>query len=318
MTGCLSVISVLATLGARTATLPSACSHKVPLMFGRFTSRGASKVQMAQNGVRKHFHYEEDEDFMMEEVEDKLETLLEERKKTQKAIKYNIIKRKMMPSGAPERKLTWQAIEQIRYLKQEQPDEWSVKRLAEGFSVTPDVIVRVLKSKFIPDPDRKIKQDVKVMTRLNRQVLPSGSGEEKSRIKLHRGCSAAALPPGNQENGLVPVAAHTSVSGDTSSGILISGDTSSVNKSLAVASAPVTVPATYFTSVNNKDATGRRSAEDDSSTDINNSGEEDGCWQGQVLSEEEIEQFWDMKKPTPVVQVGKDFFDGEGNFLYRI
>ncbi|XP_061759570.1 neugrin [Nerophis ophidion] len=307
MAGRLPVLSTLASLGVRTVVSPSIGRHSVPLMLGRFSSRGGRKRWSEQSGGGGHtqFHQEDGRDCMMEDVEDKLEALLEEREKNRKTIKYNIIERKMRPRGAPERKLTWQAIEQIKFLKQEQPDEWSVKHLAEGFSVSPDVIVRVLKSQFIPDPARKLKQDAKVMTRLNPQVLPSGSRAEQSRLKLHRGRAAdALLPSGSQENSLVPAAAHT----------LIGGNTNSDNKSLAVASAPVTAPASRFTTAGKKDATERMSAGDKSS----HPAEEEENWDGEVLSEEQIEQVWEMKKPAPVVQVGKDFFDSEGNFLYRI
>nr|XP_057941541.1 neugrin-like [Doryrhamphus excisus] len=299
MAGRLPVTAVLATLGARTVAPPSACGRKVPLMFGRFSSGGASKGRMEKDAVRKQFHREEDEGFMMEDVGDQLETLLAQRKKTRKTIKYHMIKRKMMPSGAPERKLTWLAIEQIRYLGQEQPGEWSVQRLAEGFSVSPDVIVRVLKSRFSPDPDRKTQQDARV-------VLPSGSGGEKSGTKRHGGRSAAVLPPGDPNNGLVPVAAHT-----------LRGDTSPDSKSLAVASSAVAGPTAGWTSGKTKDPPGRTPAGDDTRSNKSNPEEEDGCWRGRVLSEEEMEQ-WKTDKPPPVVQVGKDFFDGEGGFLYRI
>ncbi|XP_061827937.1 neugrin [Nerophis lumbriciformis] len=305
MAGRLPVLSMLASLGIRTVASPSVGRHRVALMFVRFSSRSGRKTWTEQSGGHTHFHQEDDRDCMMEDVEDKLEALLKEREKNRNATKYNIIKRKMRPPGAPERKLSWQAIEQIKFLKQEQPDEWSVKHLAEGFSVSPDEIVRVLKSKFIPDPARKLKQDAKAMTRLNPQVLPSGSGAEQSRLKLHRGRTAdALLPSGSQENSLVPVAAHT----------LIGGNTNSDNKSLAVASAPVTAPS-RFNSASNKDATEKTTAGDNSSHPAE---EEEENWDGKVLSEEQIAQIWEMKKPAPAVQVGKDFFDGEGNFLYRI
>ncbi|NXI05134.1 NGRN protein, partial [Pachycephala philippinensis] len=34
---------------------------------------------------------------------------------------------------APDRALTWQAMEQLRFLRQELPEEWPVERLAQGF-----------------------------------------------------------------------------------------------------------------------------------------------------------------------------------------
>lgn len=73
------------------------------------------------------------------------------------------IRRQMEPRGAPPRTLTREAMEQIRYLHDEFPESWSVPRLAEGFDVSPDVIRRVLKSKFVPTLERKLKQDQKVL-----------------------------------------------------------------------------------------------------------------------------------------------------------
>lgn len=35
-------------------------------------------------------------------------------RKAQKTVKYHIMRRKMTPAGAPERRLTWEAIDQIR------------------------------------------------------------------------------------------------------------------------------------------------------------------------------------------------------------
>lgn len=43
-------------------------------------------------------------------------------------------------------------------------------------------------------------------------------------------------------------------------------------------------------------------------------------WDGVILTEEELEHIAQTlkKKPSPVEQKGKEFFDSEGNFLYRI
>lgn len=69
----------------------------------------------------------------------------------------------MEAPGAPPRTLTWEAMDQIRYLHEEFTECWSVPRLAEGFGVSPDVIRRVLKSKFVPLLEQKLKQDQKVL-----------------------------------------------------------------------------------------------------------------------------------------------------------
>lgn len=46
--------------------------------------------------------------------------------------------------------MTWDAKEQIRFLHQEQPDEWTVDRLTESFPVSRDGVVKILRSAFRP------------------------------------------------------------------------------------------------------------------------------------------------------------------------
>ncbi|XP_056662231.1 tubulin polyglutamylase TTLL13 isoform X2 [Monodelphis domestica] len=67
-------------------------------------------------------------------------------KQQKKQILFQKIGREMMPSGAPQRILSRNAMVQIRYLHKEFSKDWSVSRLAEGFGVSTDVIRRVLKS----------------------------------------------------------------------------------------------------------------------------------------------------------------------------
>lgn len=88
-------------------------------------------------------------------------------------MRFQKIRRQMEAPGAPPRTLTWEAMEQIRYLHKEFAESWSVPRLAEGFDVSTDVIRRVLKSKFIPTLEQKLKQDQKV---LKKRGLPEWFG----------------------------------------------------------------------------------------------------------------------------------------------
>lgn len=196
----------------------------------------------------------------------------------------------------------------FRYLKQEQPDEWTVERLAEGFSVTPDVILRVLRSKFVPNPNRKAKQDAKVFAGLGQQVLPSGAGTVQDRLKLPGKNTQALLPPGRKDSA-VPLADQTLMPQGEGLG--------SPTKSPAA----LTLLHTQFRFDNSIDAPVTRVREEDRTTSTNPTEEdktEEESWDGQVLTEEELEKYMEMAKPPPVVQVGKDFCDTEGNFLYRI
>ncbi|XP_050165358.1 tubulin polyglutamylase TTLL13-like isoform X2 [Myiozetetes cayanensis] len=66
--------------------------------------------------------------------------------------------------GAPERVLTWQAMEQLRFLRQELPEEWPLERLAQGFGVSTDVVRRVLRSRGCPSPRRRLRQDRRALS----------------------------------------------------------------------------------------------------------------------------------------------------------
>ncbi|KAM6981558.1 neugrin [Tautogolabrus adspersus] len=271
----------------------------------RCASRGTSKAWLAQghdhtarsNGASRYSDRMSDEEFGLEDVEDKLQALVDEGRKRQRTVKYHILRRQMTPSGAPQRRLTWDAIEQIRYLKQEQPEEWTVERLAEGFSVSPDVIQRVLRTKFVPSPERKAKQDAKSMTGLSQQVLPSGDRAGSDRQKLPGIHTTAMLPPGRGDDAVVAASDKTLMLQSTEA-----------NKSL-VTFLP-TQPKAGISRDTTVPTSGTMLTEDD--------GQDEDFWDGQVFTEEELEQYIQMEKPSPLVQVGSDFFDVEGNFLYRI
>ncbi|XP_029013398.1 neugrin [Betta splendens] len=284
----------------------------------RFASRDASRAWMGRSHVQRErtsvrapggsgdTSAEEPELQDLEDVEDKLQALVDEGRRRQRTVKYNILRRQMSSPGPPQRKLTWDAIEQIRYLKQELPEEWTVQRLAEGFSVTPDVILRVLRSTFIPSPERKAKQDANVMNALSQQVLPSGAWKAQEMPKLPRNHKPVTLLSENREDALVPVSDQNLVIQKKGSG------------SLANSRALVTVQPTQFASGISIEAPVKPSIKGDITSDTNLEENDEECWDGQVLTEKELEELMEMEKPSPVLQVGKEFFDADGNFLYRI
>ncbi|XP_072837907.2 neugrin [Pogona vitticeps] len=122
----------------------------------------------------------------------------------EKAARERRIRRLMEPAGPPERTLTRQAMEQIRYLSRELPEEWPVDRLAQGFQVPPDVIRRVLRSRFVPSPERAQKQDARALAGrgAGRQGCLEASLPREATFRLLTplpGGSAGALPPGASE-----------------------------------------------------------------------------------------------------------------------
>ncbi|KAM3618183.1 uncharacterized protein V6R79_016799 [Siganus canaliculatus] len=310
----LQVLPLLCRLG------PLSVFPAAPSTVCHFSNRGACMARMGQSQwprdrgssrASRDSSERSDNELGLEDVEEKIQALVEEGKKRQKTVKYHMLRRQMTPSGAPLRKLTWDAMEQIRYLKREQPDEWTVERLAEGFSVTPDVILRVLKSKFAPSAERKVKQDAKIMARLGQQVLPLGARTGQGGLKLPGNQQPALLQLRGGEGAVLPVADRTLMLQSDSSGSLAKSpspatDLSAQPRAKFGKAAPVTQPTEHSS------MTDANFAED------NKIDEE--SWDGHLLTEEELEEFMQMavEDPCPVVKVGKDFFDSDGNFLYRV
>ncbi|XP_068453031.1 neugrin [Clinocottus analis] len=305
------VLSLLSRLGALCAM------SSVSINGCRSASGGANKPRLRQspvysdrrsNSAPKHGHEMSIDELELDDVEGKLQALAEKERMARKNVKYQILRRQMTPLGAPQRKLTWDAIEQIRYLKQEQPDAWTVERLAEGYSVTPDVIRRVLRSKHVPAPETKRKQDAKVLSSLGQQALPLGAGTEPNRLKLLRSHTSAAFPPESRECAVVPVAKQA---------MMLRGESTG---SLAKIPATAAVQATQY-KAGSKDVSMTITEEQDCASNSNpteDNQEDEESWDGRLLTDEELEEFMDMEKPSPAVQIGNDFFDGEGNLLYRI
>ncbi|KAK0146776.1 Neugrin [Merluccius polli] len=303
----------------------------------RFASRDAKawprpglmqRVPGGRRPAQDHQHHKVlDEDIAVEEVEDKLDALLSQEKKRKAAVKMSRIKRQMTPPGAPERTLSWDTIEQIRYLRRERPEEWTLERLAGGFSVPHDDILRVLKSKFSPTGPRKVKQDAKVMARLGQRTaqLPAG-GVPQSKLLLPAQKTPTMLVAVDDASGpgtlvrsahrmLTPRVVVGRGGGEISGTHPVTGPASLVTRPnlLPISTATVEVSRpTPATSISEEDDCGAPPVE---------SGEDDvdeERWDGEVLTESELEELMLTTKPSAAVQVGKDFYDPEGNFLYRI
>ncbi|NXD38238.1 NGRN protein, partial [Copsychus sechellarum] len=98
--------------------------------------------------------------------------------------------------GAPERALTWQAMEQLRFLRQELPEEWPLERLAHGFGVSTDVVRRVLRSRGCPSPRRRLRQDQRALSAAA-AAAPAGRGAGDGReVRAPDGTLLYRLPRG--------------------------------------------------------------------------------------------------------------------------
>ncbi|KAM4678391.1 neugrin isoform 1-T1 [Discoglossus pictus] len=291
------------------------CSPQVSVL----SSRG-----LRVTGRSKDPTYSEDE--LAVDLEGEAAALESALKKRRKAILFQRMKRQMEPPGPPERCLTWSAIEQIRYLKKEFPEEWTVSLLAEGFNVSTDVIIRVLRSTFSPNVKRKAKQDANVSKLLaqppqgsSRDVMqPALSAKDTAQQLLTSGRNEKQLNGAHVQQLLQP---PEKIQPEKAAALVLrSGDYVELrNKgSLQVSSEQ-----------NKPEIVSARSKRALSSADYSNAdqlssveGEQklDDEWDREVLSDGELEEISEngLKNTMKVVQKGREFFDTDGNFLYRI
>ncbi|XP_051780962.1 neugrin isoform X1 [Erpetoichthys calabaricus] len=170
-------------------------------LFSRsITSHLSSRDVGSHNPQKAGFQQTSEEtevDFDQEYFEKNVETLIREKKKQQKAIKEKRMRNWIDGPGPPERKLTWEAMEQIRYMNQEYPDEWTLPHLAEGFGVTVDTVKRVLRSKFSAPLQRRVKQDSRVLVRNELKTKALGDFEKMKELKIPDPPVPLLVTPGN-------------------------------------------------------------------------------------------------------------------------
>lgn len=166
--------------------------------------------------------------------------------------------------------------------------------------MSPDAILRVLRSRFVPSVERRAKQDAKAMTERGQKVLPSGSERVQDRLKLPGSVTPAALPPGKEAGAVAPA----------EQSLVLQGSASLAERQM---SAPAQQLGGHFSN----NVSGTELTDLDRSTNRDPAKEEE-FWDGRVFTEGDLEEFMEMEKPSLAVQMGKEFFDAEGNFLYRI
>lgn len=211
----------------------------------------------------------------------------------------------MEAPGAPPRTLTWESMEQIRYLHKEFAETWSVPRLAEGFDVSTDVIRRVLKSKFVPSLEQKLKQDQKVLER-------AGLAHALPRLPAGHSVSGALLVPGDvaSSKGQSPSTALRAVANTPGAGSPRrqkgrNPGPQGPQKEGLVPEAAAWARQRELAKPPTRDCTGPRRKG------------------SQLSSDEKLEDWKAGGAGAPnfssrVVQRGREFFDSNGNFLYRI
>ncbi|XP_053897956.1 neugrin [Malaclemys terrapin pileata] len=209
-----------------------------------------------------------------------------------KAGRLRRLRRELEPAGPPQRSLSWQAMEQIRYLRQAFPEEWPVARLAQGFCVSTDVIQRVLRSKFSPPLERRMKQDAKVLGKQGSREQQPGPERRAELVAISAGEAAqsgALLAPGGPKP-------------QSTLQLWRAGARQNRNAQLEPLQEDGSKPVAGMEATLMRNSWAGGDAEE---------------WDGEVLSVEELAaEGWGAG--TKVMQRGQDYFDGNGNFLYRI
>lgn len=208
-------------------------------------------------------------------------------------------------------------MEQIRHLHKEFAETWSVSRLAEGFDVSTDVIQRVLKSKFVPTLEQKLKQDRKVLKKAglahSLQQLPGSVDSSKPLSAGHLPVPGALLVAGSelsstdqsQASALKVIEPNTrSTASPQPSRQRQKKRDARVQALKAEGCAPVTAGPSRQRLPQKHSASNR--------------GTGCGGWLADELKEVEAGAPGGQNFSSKVVQRGREFFDDKGNFLYRI
>ncbi|XP_052570514.1 neugrin [Peromyscus californicus insignis] len=277
------------------------------LLFGRRVRAAAARCGFATQGVAGlgPVSREPDPDSDWEPEERALQEVESALKRQKKAMRFQKIRRQMEAPGAPPRTLTWEAIEQIRYLHKEFAESWSVPRLAEGFDVSTDVIRRVLKSKFVSTLEQKRKQDQKVLKKAGFPRVVSGDALKP--LSAGHSPSGPLLLPGDKGSSKSqPHSTALQVGGSDTHNTGAQRRQEERNKrvqGLEESLVPTTAAVEHHRELQ-KDTT--RRADNDR-------------WPGvEKLEEVKAGEPGDQNFSSRVVQRGREFFDSNGNFLYRI
>ncbi|XP_022541401.2 neugrin [Astyanax mexicanus] len=285
----------------------------------RMWMNSAGRLSAADNRGRRREEDAYEEELDTDPVEAKLGLLEKEERRIRNATKFHKIRRQMSERGAPERRLTWDAIEQIRYLKQESPQEWTVQRLAEGFSVSPDTISRILRSKFTPPPGRKIKQDLKALATVKPLSLRDGQTDLSKKGQIRLPTPDGSVPPmlsSGNTGALTALSPEAQVPAEFETGLVPSGgEHTSLTRGTSQISLFPSVKQSALQQQPNENQE-QMEAEEAKISETEYESNSDRVFLTDTELEELIHTL--QEKPSAVEQKGREFFDSQGNFLYRI
>ncbi|CAH0553814.1 unnamed protein product [Brassicogethes aeneus] len=108
----------------------------------------------------------------------------EEIENRRELLKYHIVKQKYFKEKHPNF-LTWHDKEQIKYLYNSNPEEWTVDKLSEGFPALPEVIAKIVKTKWMKKNQNKITNHDKVVQENWRLFKKGKLGELPDDLRDH-------------------------------------------------------------------------------------------------------------------------------------
>ncbi|KAJ8028981.1 Neugrin [Holothuria leucospilota] len=199
-----------------------------------------------------------------------------------------------------ERTLTWDNIDQIRFLRQEHPDEWSVSQLAKSFDVSQQTIKKILKSKFTPDAKTRQYQDKIAVRNVGKNTaIPPSHDTNTNHILLDEG--SKHFSKGNPKEGSEDNNRHV----DNRRNYFIKDR-----------------PSKNVLEMNLKETKALGSAgsehwEEDEDIDLEEELEEAEAFSS--LKAADFVQVYDEGIEAPkVIQRGREFYDSDGEFLFKI
>nr|XP_002732867.1 PREDICTED: neugrin-like [Saccoglossus kowalevskii] len=233
------------------------------------------------------------------------------------------------------RVLSRDAMKQLRYLSQEHPDEWTVKRLAKSFDVSEIAVIRILKSKYVPNVRRARKQDEVVISNVgllaqekqeSQKTLKSGADDEvDSLMVISKTKHHSKLKFQNNQLGTFTKIALTSVQVTEKLQQLQQKQLNESDQKLEHSDTKLNTDAVKAIKNQNKTDNMTIYDSDISEIDIRDDNDEntDEIDDPHIGDEEYDFKLSDVKflknaKPMKIIKSGNRFYDKEGNFLYRI
>ncbi|XP_069138187.1 neugrin-like [Argopecten irradians] len=128
--------------------------------------------------VRNNHDWSEENDLFPDEEPElpNRADMLRMEKEHRQFVKQKILQKKNFPMPKEAFVLTWEALEQMRFLNREFPEEWTIERLTESFPVSRHAAIKILKSGRSRPSQTEIIRHNRIVQR-NLEALRSGNVE---------------------------------------------------------------------------------------------------------------------------------------------